>query len=139
MLFSVGDLPEIDKKAKTKEDRDKAQPISIPVLVNGTLAESEQDDYLFNAKAGQKLVCEVEARRAGSALDPVIEIFDGAGKMLVRNDDGAGVDSRIEYTFAKAGPYKLRVHDARYSDQSVNFYRLKIGKKLLFTGKLMKY
>ena len=127
VLFSVGDLPEVDKKVKTKEERDKAQPIAVPVLVNGNLSEAEQDDYLFTSKAGQKLVCEVEARRAGSALDPVIEIFDAAGKMLVRNNDGAGVDPRIEYTFAKAGQYKIRVHDARYSDQGVNFYRLKIG------------
>ena len=127
VLFSVGDLPEIDKNVKTKEERDKPQTISVPVLVNGTLAEAEQDDYLFAAKAGQKLVCEVEARRAGSALDPVIEIFDAAGKMLVRNDDGAGIDPRVEYMFAKAGQYRLRVHDARYSDQTVNFYRLKIG------------
>ncbi len=127
VLFSVGDLPEIEKHVKTKEERDKAQAISVPVIVNGNLAEAELDDYLFTAKAGQKLVCEVEARRAGSALDPVIEIFDGAGKMMVRNDDGAGIDPRVEYTFAKAGQYKLRVHDARYSDQGVNFYRLKIG------------
>ena len=127
VLFSVGDLPEIDKKVKSKEEHGKAQVIAIPVLVNGNLIEAEQDDYLFTAKVGQKLVCEVEARRAGSALDPVIEIFDAAGKMLVRNDDGAGVDPRIEYTFVKAGQYRLRVHDARYSDQAVNFYRLKIG------------
>jgi len=127
VLFSVGDLPEIEKKVKTKEERDKAQPITVPVLVNGNLAEAEQDDYLFTAKAGQKLVCEVEARRAGSALDPVIEIYDAAGKMIVRNDDGAGIDPRIEHTFAKAGHYRIRVHDARFSDQAVNFYRLKIG------------
>ena len=127
VLFSVGDLPEIEKKLKSKEDRDKPQVISVPVLVNGTLAEAEQDDYLFSVKAGQKLVLEVEARRAGSALDPMIEIFDAAGKMLARNNGGAGIDPRIEYTFTKAGQYKLRVHDARYSDQAVNFYRLKIG------------
>ncbi len=127
VLFSVGDLPEIDKKVKSKEDRDKAQTIPVPVLVNGNLSEAEQDDYLFTTKAGQKLVFEIEARRVGSALDPVIEIHDSTGKLLVRNDDGAGVDPRIEFTFAKAGQYKLRVHDARFSDQSVNFYRLKIG------------
>lgn len=118
VLFSVGDLPEVDKKVKA---------LTIPVLVNGTLTEAGQDDYHFTVKAGQKLVCEVEARRAGSALDPVLEIFDAAGRMLVRNDDGAGVDPRIEHTFAKAGQYKIRVHDARYSDQAANFYRLKIG------------
>jgi hypothetical protein len=127
VLFSVGDLPEIDKKVKSKEESGKPQTISVPVLVNGNLAEAEQDDYLFHANAGQKLVCEVEARRAGSALDPVIEIHDSAGKLLARNDDGAGVDPRIEYTFTKAGQYRLRVHDARFSDQAANFYRLKIG------------
>ena len=49
------------------------------MLVNGKLAGPDIDKYVFHATAGQKLVFEVEARRAGSAIDPAIEIFDRPG------------------------------------------------------------
>lgn len=136
LLFTVGDLPEIDeiesKDPKQSNDSPvRAQKIPVPVTVNGTLdgADVDIDNYVFNAKAGQKLVFEVEARRAGSAVDPAIEIFDSAGRVIGRNDDapGVGVDSRLEVTFAKAGPYRVSIHDSKYSAQTQNFYRLKIG------------
>ena len=134
VLFSVGDLPEIDelesKNPKQLNDSPAdAQKVPIPAVINGTLTGPDIDTYSFPAKAGQKLVFEVEARRAGSAIDPAIEIFDSAGRELARNDDapGLGVDSRVEVTFPKAGEYFVRIHDSKFSDQASNFYRLKIG------------
>src|SRR3989442_9072517 len=46
---------------------------------------------------------EVEARRMGSAIDPVLEVLDSAGHRVAYNDDapGLGVDSRVEVTFPK--------------------------------------
>ena len=46
------------------------------------------DNYTFTAKAGQKLVFEVEARRAGSGVDPAIEIFDAANALGTLNIRG---------------------------------------------------
>ena len=136
LLFTVGDLPEIDeiesKDPKRSNDSPAtAQKIPVPVTINGTLdgADIDVDNYVFTAKAGQKLVFEVEARRAGSAVDPAIEIFDSAGRLIARNDDapGIGVDSRLQVTFPKSGQYRVTIHDSKYSAQAQNFYRLKIG------------
>ena len=132
VLFAIGDLPESEEieTVKPKELNNSlasAEKFIVPGVVNGTLTGGDEDYYTFDVKAGQKLVFEVESRRAGSALDPAIEIYDAAGKLVGKNDDGAGVDPRMEMTLAKAGTYKLRVHDTRYSDQVQNFYRLKIG------------
>src|SRR5579862_8077353 len=137
LLFSVGDLPEVDeaesKNPKLPNDQPKdAQRVTVPVTINGTLdgPAADIDNYIFTAKAGQKLVFEVEARRAGSAVDPAIEIYDATGHELVKNDDapGLGVDTRLTYTFAKAGDYRVTVHDSKFSQQSQNFYRLHIGR-----------
>jgi len=134
VLFSVGDLPETDEtEALTPKLSNgtppEAQAISAPVLVNGALSPADIDVYSFSAKAGEKLVFEVEARRAGSAIDPAIEILDAGGAVIAKNDDGPGadVDSRMEVAFTKAGAYFVRLHDSKYSDQAQNFYRLKIG------------
>jgi hypothetical protein len=134
MLFSVGDLPEVDEvearnpKADNGTPKD-AQPLTLPVVVNGELAPADVDLFSFTVKAGEKLVFEVEARRAGSAVDAAIEILDAAGKVIARNDDGIStdVDPRFEVAFPKAGQYFARIHDSKYSDQAQNFYRLRIG------------
>lgn len=134
MLFAVGMFPEVEEKEMEQPKPgngtvETAEALPVPVVVNGTLTAADIDVYSFNAKAGEKLVFEVEARRAGSAIDPHLEVLDAAGKVLAQNDDaaGLGVDARVEVKFAKAGSYRVRVRDSRYSDQVQNFYRLKIG------------
>lgn len=140
LLFAVGTLPETveaESLLKEKERIEKltndtpvlAEKLAVPITVNGTLIGPDQDYFRFTAKAGQRLVFEVDARRAGSAIDPVVRVMNTAGKELAANNDapGAGVDARAEVTFAQAGEYLVLVHDARYSDQDQNFYRLKIG------------
>ena len=134
VLFSVGDLPETEEieAANPKQYNDSpktAEKLTVPGVITGTLMGADIDFYSFSAKAGERIVFEVEASAVGSAIDPAIEILDAAGKTLAKNDDGpgAGIDSRIEIAFAKAGTYFLRVHDSKYSDQAVNFYRLKAG------------
>ena len=89
----------------------------------------ERDVYRIQAKAGERRVFEVEARRAGSAIDPVIVVMDGSGKLLARSDDDPllDLDARVDVTFAKEGFYYVEVHDARFSTQTQNFYRLKTG------------
>ena len=140
-LFAVGDLPEQDEnEAKNPKQSNgtqvQAEAVRAPVLVNGTLTIADIDLYSLQAKAGEKLVFEVEARRAGSAVDPAIELLDSTGRLLAKNDDGAGigVDARLEYAFTKAGQYYVQLHDSRYSDQAVNFYRLKMAAYSYATG-----
>ena len=134
MLFSVGELPESEEKElETPKpgngEKTTAEAVAAPVVINGTLPESDVDVFSFQAKAGQKLVFETEANVLASAIDPALEILDSTGKVIAKNDDapGAGIDARLEVAFLRAGTYYVRVHDSKYSDQPQNFYRLKIG------------
>jgi len=134
LLFSIGDLPELDEKEienpkQSNADIKSAEPVTTPVVINGTLPDADVDVYAFKAATNQKLVFEVEASVAASAIDPALDLLDSTGKVIARNDDapGNGIDSRIEHTFLRAGSYYLRIHDSKYSTQDVNFYRLKIG------------
>ncbi len=137
LLFTVGTYPEITEEESRPYARpnlndsiETAQPIeSSPVTVNGTLRGPERDVFRIYGKAGERRVFEVEARRCGSAIDPVLRILDGNGKQLAISDDapGAGLDPRIDFTFPREGNYYVEVHDSRFSKQTQNFYRLKIG------------
>jgi hypothetical protein len=137
LLFTLGKFPEVTEeesqpysKPNQNDSIETAEPIrSAPVVVNGTLRGPERDVYRVSGKAGERRVFEVEARRCGSAIDPVLRILDGSGKQLARDDDAAGtsLDARIDFTFPAEGNYYVEVTDARFSTQAQNFYRLKMG------------
>ena len=137
LLFTIGTFPEVTEEESRPYARpnlndsiETAEPIqSSPVTVNGTLRGPERDVFRVYGKAGERRVFEVEARRCGSAIDPVLRILDGNGKQLAISDDapGAGLDARIDFTFPREGNYYVEVHDARFSKQTQNFYRLKMG------------
>src|SRR5260370_33107425 len=99
------------------------------VAGHGGLPGAERAACRVCRKGGRRRVFEVEARRCGSAIDPVLRIEDGNGKQLARSDDapGANLDARIDFTFPREGNYYVEVHDARFSGQGQNFYRLKMG------------
>jgi len=136
-LFSVGVFPELTEEESrpgalpnTNDSIESAQPLpSGPLTVNGHLQGPERDVYRIRAKTGERRIFEVEARRCGSAIDPVMELLDASGKVIARSDDAAllGLDARMETTFPKDGYYYVVLHDARYSKQAYNFYRLKMG------------
>jgi len=136
-LFTVGVFPELAEdesepgsKPHQNDSLEDAQSLSsAEVTVNGSLRGPERDFYRLSGKAGEKRVFEIEARRSGSAIDPVIRVYDQAGKQLARSEDAAllGLDARVEMTFPKDGYYYVEVHDARFSTQTANFYRLKTG------------
>src|SRR5581483_7122905 len=137
LLFSVGAFPEITEDESRpgslphqNDSIERAQPIpSTPITLNGTLKGPERDVYRVQLKAGERRVFEVDARRCGSAIDPVIRVMDGSGKLIARSDDNPllSLDARLALTFPKEGFYYVEVHDARFSTQAQNFYRLKTG------------
>ena len=137
LLFTVGPFPEVDeaesasmRQMYSNDSADRAEGISLPATVNGTLRGSDRDWYRFAGEAGEKIVVEVEARRAGSAVDAVLEVRDSSGNTIARNNDarGIGVDPRTGVTVPSDGVFFVQVHDARFSAQKMNFYRLRAGR-----------
>src|SRR5262249_10594350 len=105
LLFALGTFPESteeESQAGSLPNRnytiETAEPApSSPVVVNGTLRGPERDVFRVYGKAGERRVFEVEARRCGSAIDPVLRILDASGKQLARSDDSPGLslDARL--------------------------------------------
>lgn len=136
-LFSIGEFPE----SIEEESAPGAKPFSndsieaaqsLPpsaITVTGTLRGPERDFYRIQGKAGERRVIELESRRIGSAIDPVLRVFDQAGRQLAKSEDAPmlGLDARVDLKLPKDGYYYIEVHDARFSTQGANFYRLKTG------------
>ncbi len=136
-LLAVGTFPEyLEDESRpgalvhSNDTIETAQPLPpAPLTLNGALQGPERDVFRIQVKSGEKQVFEVEARRLGSAIDPVLEILDASGKTLARSEDAPllGLDARLAVTFPRDGYYYVVIHDSRYSTQMANFYRLKVG------------
>lgn len=104
-------LPGNPPSAPTSAPAEPAVP-SAPCAVYGVIAvPGEVDRHRFLATKGQALVIESYARRLRSPLDCIVEVFDAGGQGLAGADDGAGVDSVLNWSAPADGEYELRVRD----------------------------
>jgi hypothetical protein len=136
-LFTVGAFPELSedesRPGALPNANDRMEDAQLlppaPFTLNGALRGPERDMFRLSVKAGEKRVIEVEARRCGSAIDPLLEILDANGRMIAGSEDAPllGLDARVEVAFPRAGDYYVVVRDSRFSTQTANFYRLKVG------------
>lgn len=127
-LFLIDDLPTVFDNGQNKT-RETAQEITLPVAIDGTCEAESFDFYKFNGHAGQRVSCEVIARRLGTPLDPVIRLLDSSGKELAYSDDegGIAVDSRLALTLPADGQYLIEIRDIRYHGGGDHRYRLRVG------------
>jgi len=108
-VFLVGTLPE-SAESEDNNRRERPQPIRLPALINGTADRADTDYFGFHAEAGQTVVFDIAATRLGSALDPVLTLFDERGREIGYCDDFyVFKDARLIHTFARAGDYTVLV------------------------------
>ena len=82
--LALGDDPEIEANPGIHLLA-SAQPVTLPVTVNGRIAEAGKDQFFrFSARKGQAIMAEVNARRLGSELDSFAEILDANGQPIER-------------------------------------------------------
>lgn len=127
MKFVVGDLPEL---VEEEIDGDPIPTsVQLPVTINGRIFPREDVDvWTFEAKAGERISCEVNAARIGSPLDSRLEIRSPDGKVLTENVDALGIDSFAQFVAPKAGVYECRIHDIEFGGLQHYVYRLTIRK-----------
>ncbi|TVQ00603.1 MAG: DUF1549 domain-containing protein [Planctomycetaceae bacterium] len=118
-LPTVGQLPD-------NVSREAAQPLELPVAVDGVSRGAQASYYRFEAEAGQRVAIEILTQPLESTMDPVIRLLDAQGETIVlADDDEIGPDCRFAHTFAEPGQYQIEVRDNRYAAGGP--YRLRVG------------
>ncbi|MGQ0636252.1 MAG: hypothetical protein ACT4QC_16685 [Planctomycetaceae bacterium] len=105
------------------------KPVPLPVAISGSLSGQEQARVYFRGTKGQHVVVDLECKRLGSAMEPVLELRSphqtpvaiAWGKSQYRGD------TRIDVTLTEDGVYSVDLHDLAYKATGQNSYRLKIG------------
>lgn len=112
----ISPYPQLVEPSGDRASGAKTLPtFNFPAGINGRLSrEDELDRYAFATRKGSAYRFEVFARRLGSPLDAVLEIYDTKGRPLAEADDGdvfRGKDSRLTWTAPADGEYVVAVRD----------------------------
>ena len=118
--FVVGVLAEV---AEAKNSSDGPQTVALESTINGRSEANAIDSFLFQVKQGQRVLVRCEAREIDSKLEPVLELWDSAGREVSRSRTGGLLD----YTAPADGEFTVRLHDLTYRGGPEFFYRLSLG------------
>src|SRR5215831_2098685 len=126
-VFHVGSLPE-QREIEPNNDLAQAQPITLPILINGVVNQNDYDLFRFHAEAGQKIVLDLMATRAASRLDATLGVLDERGNELDFIDDYyIHKDPYLAFFVKVTGDYFVRVAGSGESGSPFSSYRLVAG------------
>lgn len=124
----VSDFPN-ELEASPNQDREHATATDLPppLALNGVISQKGEEDWFrCPATKGVALDVNVYARRLGSPLDSVLEVFDAQGRSLAANDDAAGADSELKFTPPETTNYFVRVRDTLGQGGPDYVYRIEV-------------
>jgi hypothetical protein len=107
---------------------DQVNTFAAPAALNGVIGEpGDRDWFQFDAKKGQVFDVTVFARRLGSPLDPIMNIRDKNGRVIVGNDDAGGPDSSFRFTTPEDGTYRIHTRDHLSQGGPDYAYRIEVA------------
>lgn len=126
--FIVDDLP-VTVCTESNVSLDTAQPLQLPIAIDGIVQPETSDFFAITVKAGQRVAFETFGHRFGAGLDPLIRLWSPEKREITSydNDEGLGFDARFEHTFEKDGVYYVEVTDTRYQGSGNWNYHLRMG------------
>jgi len=129
-VLVLDQLPEV-MESGTNKQKEQAQELSLPCVINGKLDAETSRWFRFNAKKGQSLSFETIGRRLGNPIDPQITIYNAQGREIpggYGNDSpGLQTDARVRMQFKEDGTYLLALRDVSWRGGADYIYRLRIG------------
>jgi hypothetical protein len=136
-------LVRIDQVKQTTEVEpnntpERATKLSTEIACAGMLDGRDVDHFRFSARCGQILTIEVEARRLGSPIEPVISIMTSEGRALAQAISSPEIDGdcRLPFSVPHDGEYQIGLHDRLYQGSNQSSYRLRITEQPFATGLL---
>jgi hypothetical protein len=123
-LFTDGNVME----SEPNDAFETATPAELPLALNGRIEKAGDVDF-FKIAARQGQVWEIEcyARRIGSPVDPVVNMYNAAQGHLAGNDDARGQDSYLRWQAPADGDYYVCVNDHLGQGGDTYVYRVEMS------------
>lgn len=121
-------LPSDKLVSETEPNEAFKKPGSIAIgqtVVGNIHQQRDVDVFKFAGTAGQTIVAETIAARRGSAVDPILTLYDAAGQLLAQTDDQAeNRDAVLKHKLPATGRYFLVLIDAHDRGSNAHPYLL---------------
>jgi hypothetical protein len=141
MCFQIGTLPETcevePNDPGSYPDLPPEPPAKLPMVFNGQVMPGDVDRLAFQARAGQKLVVQVEARHLVPYLadavpgwfQATVALFDSQGQEVAFADDYRfDPDPVLLFEVPEDGVYELEIRDSIYRGREDFVYRVAVGE-----------
>jgi hypothetical protein len=106
-----------------------ADPIALGDVISGKIRPAGDIDYFtFNATFGDRVLIDVDAQANGSALDPVICVYDSYQYEIACNDDSDGLDSLLFlYVAGAEPPFYVKVQELNHPHEGGAAYTYRLA------------
>lgn len=128
-VFTVGLFSEV-REVEPNNVFQKPQAIPLNTTVSGVVDSEDVDHFVIEAKAGERISCELEGIRLGiSFFDPYLAILDEGRFELARSDDSSLLtqDGVCSVIAPKDGKYIVQVRECAFGGNGSCVYRLHVG------------
>ena len=146
MVFQVGQFREMCELEPNDPGADpklpKVPPVTAPFVMNGQIMPGDVDRFSFQAKQGQSLVVEAEARHLVPYLadavpgwfQATVALYDARGHEVAFADDYRfDPDPVLLFTVPEDGVYDIEIHDAVYRGREDFVYRIAVSERPFIT------
>ena len=123
----VDHLPQVSEESQSLLTTQQLP--TLPLNIWGRITSAGQEDnYRFEAKAGQGLVFDASANSLGSKADLVISLNTQDGQLLASSQSfDNSIDPLLFHQFEKDGMYEISIGERFLKSSDDHFYRLSIG------------
>jgi hypothetical protein len=135
VLVRIDTLPQV-VEVEPNDEPAKAQEIEVGKAVAGVLRATDIDHYLIRGQPGQRVTLDLEARRVGTSLSPVLTVFNRRGGAIsqARESRSSDHDCRLAVTLPRDGVIVVQVRDNVYGGSDSATYRLRVTPSPYATG-----
>ena len=134
-------LARVDRLSQTLEVEPNDSPREATPLAEGAagvgvLDDRDLDHFRVIGKRGERVAIDLEARRLGASVEPVVTILTATGQPLTQRRETPGVegDCRFAFAFPADGAYLIQVRDNLHGGSSGAAYRLRVTAEPYATG-----
>ena len=134
-LVKVDRLPQT-VEAEPNDERAKATKLARGTVAAGILKPLDLDYFELRGRRGERVTIEVEARRLGTPVIPVVSVLAANGRSLMQERETRGIehDCRLSFTPTMDGVYYVLVRDHVYAGGESACYRLIVEDAPYATG-----
>ena len=125
-IVRVDRLPQV-VEVEPNDDPLKAQVVGVGTVVAGVLRPRDLDHYQVQGTPGERVTLDLEARRLGISIAPVVTVSSVKGTCLAqgRESRGGDRDCRMTIVVPPEGAFVVQVRDNVFGGHDLARYRLR--------------